>query len=63
MEINAETFTTVEESHQIQVVNFGSGNEWDDARLFNNTGLFEPSPVLIMSRNTLDFLGILIQKI
>ena len=50
VEINAETFTTVRQSHQVKV--FSEAGEagmedWDDARIFNNTGLFDPEKVKI----------------
>ena len=48
VEINAETFTTVRQSHQVKVLRFDILEDWDDARIFNNTGLFAPIPVKII---------------
>ena len=50
MVINAETFTTVRQSHQVKVLSDeveAGFEDWDDARIFNNTGLFDPEKVKI----------------
>ena len=50
VEIYEDTFTTVYEKHQVEILD-SQGETWEDATIFNNdTGLFDASPVIINSR-------------
>ena len=49
VEIYEDTFSTVYEKHQVEILD-SQGETWEDATIFNETGLFDASPVIINSR-------------
>ena len=49
VEIYEDTFATVYEKHQVEILD-SQGETWEDATIFNETGLFDASPVKFNSR-------------